>query len=60
MHKLTFTLKQHTPLIHFHSEVDASLRATELKPKLDNFLHANTEVEKKWKINGQEDRKSVV
>ncbi|MEO0556088.1 MAG: hypothetical protein AAF149_23090 [Bacteroidota bacterium] len=54
MHKLTFTLKQHTPLIHFHSEVDASLRATELKPKLDNFLHANTEVEKKWKINGQD------
>jgi hypothetical protein len=37
--KLTFTLKQHTPIIHFQSEQNgATLRATELKPKLDRFL----------------------
>jgi len=37
--KATFTLKQHTPLIHFQSDQSgATLRATELKPKLDSFL----------------------
>ena len=36
---LEFTLKQHTPIIHFQSEQSgAILRATELKPKLDRFL----------------------
>ena len=39
MDKLTFTLKQHTPLIHFqHDQAGATLRATEVKPKLDRFL----------------------
>lgn len=39
MYKLEFTLKQHTPIIHFQHEQDgATLRATELKPKLDRFL----------------------
>jgi hypothetical protein len=37
--KVEFRLKQHTPLIHFQSEQSgATLRATELKPKLDRFL----------------------
>ncbi|SFV51966.1 FIG00936276: hypothetical protein [hydrothermal vent metagenome] len=37
--KVTFTLKQHTPLIHFQaSQKGATLRATELKPKFDRFL----------------------
>lgn len=37
--KLTFTLKQHTPMIHFqHDQAGATLRATEVKPKLDAFL----------------------
>jgi len=37
--KVEFTLKQHTPIIHFQSEQSgATLRATELKPKLDKFL----------------------
>jgi len=37
--KLEFTLKQHTPIIHFQSDQKgATLRATELKPKLDRFL----------------------
>jgi hypothetical protein len=54
----TFTLKQHTPLIHFqHDQPGATLRATELKPKLDRFLIAHFEKEgvdySKWLINGQ-------
>jgi len=39
MYKLTFTLKQHTPLIHFqHDQDGATLRATEVKPKLDRYI----------------------
>ena len=39
MYKLTFTLKQHTPIIHFqHEQEGATLRASEVKPKLDKFL----------------------
>jgi hypothetical protein len=39
MYKLEFTLKQHTPIIHFQHEQDgATLRATEVKPKLDRFI----------------------
>ncbi len=39
MYKLEFTLKQHTPLIHFqHDQAGATLRATEVKPKLDKFI----------------------
>ncbi|RLA71537.1 MAG: hypothetical protein DRG30_08435 [Epsilonproteobacteria bacterium] len=42
--KLEFTLKQHTPMIHFQSDQSgATLRATELKPKLDRFLLENVE-----------------
>ncbi len=39
MHTLRVTLKQHTPLIHFqHDQDDATLRASEVKPKLDKFI----------------------
>jgi hypothetical protein len=39
MYKIEFTLKQHTPLIHFqHDQAGATLRATEVKPKLDRFI----------------------
>ncbi|UCN01252.1 hypothetical protein LCX93_04880 [Sulfurimonas sp. SWIR-19] len=41
MSKFVYSLniKQHTPLIHFQSsQAGATLRATELKPKLDRFL----------------------
>jgi curved DNA-binding protein CbpA len=39
MYKLEFILKQHTPLIHFqHDQAGATLRATEVKPKLDKFI----------------------
>lgn len=40
MYKLEFTLKQHTPLIHFqHDQDGATLRASEVKPKLDKFIY---------------------
>jgi hypothetical protein len=39
MHQATFTLRQETPLIHFlHDQPGATLRATELKPKLDKMI----------------------
>ncbi len=37
--KLCFKLEQHTPIIHFqYDHKGATLRASELKPKLDKFL----------------------
>lgn len=46
--QLTFTLKQHTPIIHFqHQQVGATLRATEVKPKLDKFIIQKMKAEKK-------------
>lgn len=48
MKTLTVTLKQHTPLIHFqHNQYGATLRASEVKPKLDRFLLSKLESEKK-------------
>ena len=39
MKTLTVKLKQHTPLIHFqHDQYGATLRASEVKPKLDRFI----------------------
>ncbi len=39
MEKLVIKLKQHTPLIHFqHDQEGATLRASEVKPKLDRFI----------------------
>lgn len=39
METLIVTLRQHTPLIHFqHDQDGATLRASEVKPKLDRFL----------------------
>lgn len=39
MYKLEFILKQHTPIIHFqHDQEGATLRASEVKPKLDQFI----------------------
>lgn len=38
-YRLEFKLKQHTPIIHFqHRQAGATLRATEMKPKLDRFI----------------------
>ncbi len=37
--QLIIPLKQHTPIIHFqHDQAGATLRATEVKPKLDKYL----------------------
>jgi len=50
MYSITFTLKQHTPLIHFqHDQEGATLRATEVKPKLDRFI-----TEELTKLKGEE------
>lgn len=39
MKTLKVTLKQHTPLIHFqHDQHGATLRASEVKPKLDKYI----------------------
>lgn len=39
MKTLKIILKQHTPIIHFqHDQYGATLRATEVKPKLDRFI----------------------
>ena len=38
-YQLVFQLKQHTPMLHFqHDQTGATLRATELKPKLDLYI----------------------
>lgn len=43
MKKLVITLRQQTPLIHFQHDDGATLRASEVKPKLDKFIieHSN-------------------
>lgn len=53
MNTLTIKLKQHTPLIHFqHDQYGATLRASEVKPKLDKFIISNYigSIPKCWKV----------
>ena len=72
MHRLTVTLKQHTPLIHFqHDQDGATLRASEVKPKLDRFIITKLgsgnydqglkiAIEKGWVLNdGKNDCKAL-
>lgn len=48
MKTLTVKLKQHTPLIHFqHDQYGATLRASEVKPKLDRFILAKLSVDER-------------
>lgn len=54
--KLEFSLKQQTPMLHFqHEQNGATLRATEVKPKLDSFLikkrGGKEKTPKDWFIN---------
>ncbi len=50
MNTLTIKLKQHTPLIHFqHDQEGATLRASEVKPKLDRFILSKLSLEEKEK-----------
>ena len=52
---LKLELKQHTPIIHFqHYQEGATLRASELKPKLDKFLI------EKLKLTAVDDRGRIV
>lgn len=47
MYKLEFKLMQHTPIIHFQSGYEgATLRASEVKPKLDRYLLRELKKEK--------------
>jgi len=57
--ELRLTLKQHTPIIHFqHDQKGATLRGTELKPKLDKFLFEKIDdVKVSWLI-GKGDKKA--
>lgn len=50
--KLTYTLIQQTPLIHFQpNQQGATLRATEVKPKLDRWLLSHCTINDQWKIS---------
>lgn len=54
MYKLEIKLKQHTPLIHFqHDQEGATLRASEVKPKLDKFILSKLTTEEK--VQGEHD-----
>lgn len=47
----TVHLKQHTPMIHFdHRHKGASLRATELKPKLDRYMNPHKDKHPRYQI----------
>ena len=46
-------LQQHTPILHFqggYAASGATLRATELKPKLDRYIKANYNIKPEWRI----------
>lgn len=52
--KKVFKLRQNTPIWHFqHDQTDATLRASEVKPKLDKYIIANcnSEIEASWYVN---------
>lgn len=53
--ELKVKLKQHTPLIHFQYEQEgATLRASEVKPKLDSFLVEKGNIQGEWKLKDRE------
>lgn len=52
--QFTIQLKQHTPIIHFqHYQEGATLRASEIKPKLDRFLIKKLKLTEYKKNNGK-------
>ncbi|MCI5058158.1 MAG: hypothetical protein MRY83_18750 [Flavobacteriales bacterium] len=58
--KFTVFLEQHTPIIHFqHDQEGATLRATEVKPKLDRFIIEKEgdweKVDSSWKIGSTQE-----
>ena len=55
-YKLKFKLNPQSPMIHFqHDQLGATLRVSEVKPKLDKFLSRkrNSTIPAKWKIDEQ-------
>lgn len=51
MGRLVIHLKQHTPMLHFqHEQCGATLRATEVKPKLDKFIKEKVGADEKLKF----------
>jgi hypothetical protein len=47
-------LKQHTPMIHFqHDQAGATLRATEVKPKLDRYVRKHLNAKKDDRLRYQ-------
>lgn len=59
MTKLTFILKQHTPVIHFqHDQDKATLRASEVKPRLDRYIIEKkggwNKIPDEWKLTSEE------
>lgn len=57
MYRLSFELVQHTPIIHFQADCQgATLRASEVKPKLDKYLieKLGRDRIKPWLIRRQE------
>lgn len=64
MKPLIIKLRQHTPLIHFqHDQDGATLRASEVKPKLDKFIIEKTQtdsISSNWFTGKkEEERKSL-
>lgn len=61
MYRLQVKLKQHTPLIHFQWQQEgATLRASEVKPKLDRFIISLLGDGEYNRGKNKLDRKSVV
>lgn len=53
----TYQLKAQTPLVHFqHAQSGATLRATEVKPKLDRFLWqcVGEQIQEAWKLKADQ------
>jgi hypothetical protein len=56
-----FKLKQHTLLLHFEHDKEATLRASEVKPKLDRYLIKEkkgwSNIPNEWKIKDRDNEK---
>lgn len=58
--KITYELEQLTPMLHFQGkETGATVRASEMKPKLDRFLAEwyDKEMLEEWKLKKENDNK---
>lgn len=60
-YKLEYKLKQQTPMIHFqYDQSGATLRATEVKPKLDRFIRSKCNVDDSWLIGCEDGDKKAL